>query len=189
VGVANKTLKTLSVQQAAKLGIHHLPCDRATQGIIREFTGRENLTLGTLHFNRLAWWVPRRRERQVFSDWTSRLDISPNNPELPMPLFSGGNQQKILLGRVLQGRPSVLVLDQPTVGVDVHARSRIFDTIRGWTREGLAVLVCSNDLEELTALCDRVIVLKAGRAVAEFRGSQVKEENLVPALVGFAHVA
>jgi ribose transport system ATP-binding protein len=108
----------------------------------------------------------------------ARFAVSPNRPELPFSALSGGNQQKAVLAKWLQIRPRVLLLDQPTQGVDVQAREQIFAAIREAADGGTAVLCASADYEELAAICDRLLVLARGVIVRELTGSQLTKDAI-----------
>ncbi len=107
------------------------------------------------------------------------VGLRPPNPEQPLKLFSGGNQQKMVLAKWLRVRPRVLLLDEPTQGVDVGAKAAIYELIVAAKRDGAGVLLCSSDTKELVQLCDRVLVLKDGRVVSEVPRKSLTEARLV----------
>jgi ribose transport system ATP-binding protein len=126
-------------------------------------------------------WIPRRAEREEAGRWARKVDLRPADPERPLSQFSGGNQQKVVLAKWLRTEPNVLVLDEPTAGVDVGAKAAIYGLLRDATQRGMAVLVNSSDTKELAELCDRVLVLDRGRQVAELQGVELSEEALLRA--------
>jgi ABC-type sugar transport system ATPase subunit len=105
------------------------------------------------------------RVRATAQRWIAALNLQPPDPTRPVRLLSGGNQQKVLLGKWLQMQPRVLILDEPTVGVDVGAKAEIYATLRAARAEGTAILVVSSDLEEVIAIADRIVVMAEGRIV------------------------
>ena len=109
----------------------------------------------------------RRRAGEERAQLAERFDIRPRDPSLPFAALSGGNQQKVLLAKWLQLRPRLILLDEPTQGVDVGAREQVFDAIRSATRMDACVLCASSDYEQLAAICDRVLVFNRGRVVTE----------------------
>jgi len=107
------------------------------------------------------------------------VELHPAQPEQELELFSGGNQQKVVLAKWLRNKPSVLLLDEPTQGVDVGAKAAIYKLIRSAAGQGAGVLVASSDTAELAELCDRVVVFRDGRPAADLGGDQVTEAQIV----------
>jgi ribose transport system ATP-binding protein len=123
--------------------------------------------------------LSRSAERAETRDWLSRLAVHPAEPELCVSKLSGGNQQRLILGRCLRLDPAVLVLDEPTEGVDVGAIEVIHDMLRTAAhRDGKAVIVCSSNTEELVALCDRVMVLGRGRPPRTLSGPDINRDAI-----------
>src|SRR6202161_4449868 len=120
-----------------------------------------------------------RAERAETHSWMATVGLRPPNPEQRLKLFSGGNQQKVVLAKWLRVRPRVLLLDEPTQGVDVGAKAAIYELILAARSDGAAVLLCSSDTKELVSLCDRVLVLREGRVVSEIPRASLTEERLV----------
>ena len=180
VAVDGTDLGSGDVAAAIDAGMGLVPADRARQGAILLMNVRENLTLANLRSvqSRLGW-LPRRRENAEASRWMSAVSLRPPHPERRLAQFSGGNQQKVVLAKWLRTEPRVLVLDEPTAGVDVGAKVAIYELIREAARRGTAVLVCSSDTKELAELCDRVVVLDRGHVVGELVGSDVTEESVL----------
>ena len=178
------------VGAAIEAGVGYVPADRSRQGALGQLNVRENLTLaGLKSVQRRLGLIPRRRERAETMRWARAIDLRPMQPERPLAQLSGGNQQKVVLARWLRTDPHVLLLDEPTAGVDVGAKVSIYSLIRDAARRGTAVAVCSSDTAELAELCDRVIVLDAGRAVCELRGSDLTEEAILEASLESTHVS
>lgn len=151
---------------------------------VREFCVRENLTLSSLP--RYARWgrLRRRAEACTARRWIAALDVRPADAERRYELLSGGNQQKTILGRCLEAEPQVLVLDEPTAGVDVGARRRIYELLAAEADRGLAIVVCSSDLEDIVSVCDRAVVVRGGRDVAEIGRERLDEHELLLAITG-----
>jgi ribose transport system ATP-binding protein len=122
--------------------------------------------------------------RREAAEWAARLDVQPPLLDRRMEKFSGGNQQKAVLARWLRTEPSVLLLDEPTQGVDVGAKASIYQQIRRAADAGMAVLVASSDADELVHLCDRVLVFRSGAVAVELRGNTLTEERLVAETLG-----
>jgi len=170
LATGGRVLERLDPPAAIALGIAYLPQDRKRESAIPGFTVRENLTLPQLHTTR-GGWLSLRRERADAERWLGRLAVRPPDAERVFATLSGGNQQKVVLARWMRCGARVLVLDEPTQGVDVGAKTMIYQSLTDAAREGAAVIVASSDGEELARLCDRVVVLRDGRAAAELHGA------------------
>ena len=155
-------------------GIGYLPADRRDAGSISGLTARENLTLcGLAPFWR-GGWLRNRLELGETARWFQRLQIQPGDAyDQPFFSFSGGNQQKILFGKWLRLTPRLLLLDEPTQGVDVAAKAEIHHQILECAAAGTAVLVSSSDIDELAALCHRVLIIRDGQIAVDLRDDQV----------------
>lgn len=162
-------------------GVIYLPSDRKREGLLLHRALRESVTLPWLTTPRLSRGVllRRRKERARAAELLSRLHLSPADPERPAASYSGGNQQKGLLGRALLGDCSVYLLDEPTVGVDVGARAAIYEQIVDLSRRGQAVVLISSELSEILHLCHRVYVFSRGRLSAELKGQDITEEAVL----------
>jgi ABC-type sugar transport system ATPase subunit len=167
-------------------GIPVVPHDRQRDGIIAEFNVRENLSLSILDRLRRLGRLRGGGERSVVERWTSELSVVAAGPEAPIVTLSGGNQQKVVMARCLAREPEILVLCEPTAGVDIGARLAIYDLIGALADNGLTVVVASSDLPELIAVCTRLVVLRNGRITAEFSGAGLTEHQLVSAMEGRA---
>jgi len=156
--------------------------DRKTEGIIPHLSVRENLTLALLPHLRRHGIVDRKRQTEVVDRFITAIGIKCSSPEQPIRELSGGNQQKVLLARWLCTDPRLLILDEPTRGIDVGAKRDIQALVRQLADDGLAVLLISSELEEIIANSDRVVTLRDGRSVAGFSGDQITEEALMQAM-------
>lgn len=150
-------------------------------------TVQENLTLPDMSpfVNRLGW-IRRRRELEETSSWLARLEVRPADPDLELGVLSGGNQQKVVLARWLRLGPAVLLLDEPTHGVDVGAKTSIHDLIVESAHAGVAVLISSTDTDELVGICDRVLIMVDGRITDDIDGLDLTEDRLVASAHGVA---
>ena len=163
VVVGSTTLPSGSPARALRAGMAFVPSDRAEDGIFATLTVRENLTIARLDRLRRHGRVQRRAESAEVARWMRQLRVVASGPEAPLATLSGGNQQKVLLGRSLRLDPVVLLLDEPTRGVDVGAREEVHRIIEQAVAGGMGVLLASTDTEELVRLCDRVLVVRDGR--------------------------
>jgi len=181
--VGGAPLPTGSPRTSITRGLAYVPADRRRQGSFGRFSARENLTLPRLATLTTRWGaIDSSRERREALDWMDRLGVQPpRQPEQAFELFSGGNQQKIVLAKWLRTQPRVLLVDEPTQGVDVGAQAEIYRLLVDAARQGAAVVVASSDTKELADLCDRVLVLREGRLADEFCGPRLSEAALVAA--------
>jgi len=169
-----------SPRRSIDRGIAYVPADRAHAGSVRPLSARENLTLPDMNAFRSAWGsirVPleRAHAREVLAEY----GVRPPNTEQVFARFSGGNQQKIIFGKWLRVGPRVLLLEEPTQGVDVGAKNAIYQAVDSAAGAGMGVVVCSSEAKELVRLCDRVIVLRDGSVSTTLSGAELTERNLI----------
>ena len=162
VKVGGITLRPGRPHRVLAAGAAGVPGERARLGLFPNLGVRTNMTISVLgrhlHFGR----IDRRAERGEVSDWIKRLGIVTNGPDAPIQSLSGGNQQKVLVARALRTRPKVLVLDDPTQGIDIGARAQIHEVIERCAAGGIAILLISTDSDELARLADRILILAGG---------------------------
>lgn len=170
-----------SLGESAAAGVAVLSSDRRNESLFTSLPIRENLVAGVLRDLSTAGVVSRSKERRQVRDTVEKLGIRLGSPEDPMSSLSGGNQQKVALGRVLATNPDVLLIDEPTQGVDVRSRIDIYHMLRESADRGLAVVLVSSDASELAGLCDRILVASRGEIVAELPGETATEEKIVHA--------
>ncbi len=165
-------------------GVALVPAERHTNASFMLHTLRENVTIvdPARHWN--SGVLRYGKERADVSGWLERLDVRPPKPEFAMSQLSGGNQQKVVLTRWLRQEPKVLILDEPTQGVDVGSKADIHRFVDEAAAQGTAVLVVSTDHEELVRVCDRVLILRRGRIVDEIAGAHLTNDNLTAATIG-----
>ena len=169
---------------AVDAGVALVPEDRKSEGGHLDFTVRANITLPTLDRFTRATVIRRRLEQVRARAATAALSVRPADPELPLSNLSGGNQQKVVLARWLEAGPSVLLLADPTRGVDIATKQEIYRIIRAEADRGVGVLLVSTELPELLGLCDRVLVMVDGRIAAEFDGDGLTEEAVMAVAAG-----
>jgi ABC-type sugar transport system ATPase subunit len=180
VAVAGAALAPSDPQAAISAGLAYVPADRRADGAVMTMRVRENMTLPNLRrLRRRFGWLDTSAERREVSDWVQRIELRPADPERPLELFSGGNQQKVVLAKWLRNNPRVLLLDEPTQGVDVGAKQAIYELVHAAADDGAAVLMASSDTAELATVCDRVLVMRDGAVCAEVKGGELTEERLV----------
>jgi ABC-type sugar transport system ATPase subunit len=162
-----KRIEPRSPAEARDLGLAYLAEDRQREGLFPWFSVANNICVSALQGSR--WWSRLRGawERGLAKEWSERLDIRPRDVDRPVNALSGGNQQKVLLARCLAESPMVLTLNNPGRGVDVGAKQQIYEIVRGLRARDLAVIVVSEDLEELAALCDRLYLFHQGEVTGQ----------------------
>jgi ABC-type sugar transport system ATPase subunit len=180
VFVEGRRVRIRSPREAVALGIGLVPEDRKIEGLILSMTVAENLSLASLP--RMGRWgaIPRGADRAAVAEAVARLSLKCAGPDQPVSELSGGNQQKVVLGRWLATRPRVLVLDEPTKGVDVGAKAEIRALVRRLAAEGAGILLISSEMEEVRE-ADRILVFRAGRISAELSAAEATDAALMSA--------
>jgi ribose transport system ATP-binding protein len=170
--------------RAKALGIAFVPPDRKREGLLMTLSVRENVMLPVLEAlrGRLRWLREQAMTRRAL-DWSTRVALEPRDPDRVVALLSGGNQQKVVVARCLATEPDVLLLSEPTAGVDVAAREQIWSLIREAADDGLSVVVNSADAGDLAALCDRVLILRHGVVHATLEGPGLTESRITAAVL------
>lgn len=171
-------------RDSIRAGIAYVPADRKAHALDLEERLHEHVPLPRLGPLQRHGRLRHRAARREAAEWIDRLGVQPPVLDRRMEKFSGGNQQKAVLARWLRTEPDVLLLDEPTQGVDVGAKAAIYQQIRDSAAGGTAVLVASSDAEELVHLCDRVLVFRSGSVAVELRGNTLSEERLIAETLG-----
>lgn len=174
-----RPIDTLSVRDRIDLGMVLVPANRERDGIASGLSVAENVTLPRISSYFRRFLMDSRAEHADVTGLLHRFDVRPPDPARAMTTLSGGNQQKAVLGKWLSTNPRVLVLHEPTQGVDVGARKQIFALIREATDHGCAVVLASLEYEDLAHLCDRVLVFRGGRVTSELSRGELSEERIV----------
>ncbi|MCC5031856.1 sugar ABC transporter ATP-binding protein [Streptomyces sp. WAC 00631] len=184
--VAGAPLRGGSTPGAIRAGVSLLPEDRKSEGIVPGLSVRENIALAVLPRLSRFGLVSEARVDSIVDTFMERLRIKASSPHQKAGELSGGNQQKVLLARWLAMNPKVLLLDEPTRGIDVGAKAEVQRLVDELAADGLGVLLISSDLEELIEGSDRVVVLKDGAVVGELTGEDVTEDQLMRTIAGDA---
>jgi ribose transport system ATP-binding protein len=184
VRVDGRPVRAGSPSAAIRAGIAMIPEDRKVEGIIPHLSVRENIVLAALPRLSRAGIVSDKAQDELVATFMERLRIKASSPRQPVGELSGGNQQKVLLARWLCLSPKVLILDEPTRGIDVGAKAEVQGLIDELAGQGLAVLLISSELEEVLEGSDSIVVLREGAVVDVLEGDDVAEEPLMAALAG-----
>jgi ribose transport system ATP-binding protein len=186
VTVEGEPISTGSPAAAISAGIALLPEDRKLEGILPNLSVRDNILLAALPRLSRAGLMTARRGDEIVERFMKSLNIRATGPEQKVGTLSGGNQQKVLLARWLCLNPKVLILDEPTRGIDVGAKTEVRATIDRLAEDGLAVLLISSETEELVDDAHRIVVLREGRVIDTLTGDRMSESELVTAIAGTA---
>ena len=187
--VAGTPLRRRTTTAAIRAGVSLLPEDRKAEGIVPTLSVRENIALAALPRLSRAGIVSDERIDRIVDAFMRRLRIKAASPHQRVSELSGGNQQKVLLARWLAVQPKVLLLDEPTRGIDVGAKAEVRALIDELAEEGLGVLLISSDLQELVDGSDRVVVLREGAVVGELRGEEITEQAIMAAIAAHSRGA
>ncbi|TCO50503.1 ribose transport system ATP-binding protein [Kribbella antiqua] len=179
VRVDGRLLRSGSVQSAVKAGVGLAPEERKSQALLLDEAVYKNITVSTMQRFASAGFLNGRAEREAAAELARALDVRPSGVEHPVRNLSGGNQQKVVLARWLLRDCRVLLLDEPTRGVDVGARSEIYALIHKLAANGVAIVLVSSEVEEVLGLADRVVVLREGRAVHTGPAQDIDEHQVL----------
>ncbi|WP_131197011.1 sugar ABC transporter ATP-binding protein [Lichenihabitans psoromatis] len=177
IKVRGRAMQLGSIKAARRAGIAYVTDDRRGTGLVLSHTVAQNVVMSTLRRVTPFGLVSRALERRAVARALEDYDVRPRQPSAKVVNLSGGNQQKVVFAKELMNGPSLLLLDEPTRGVDVGAKAEIYRRLRDLAEQGLGVLVASSELPELIGLCDRIVVMKAGKTVHTF-GPQPNEDDV-----------
>ncbi|WP_134698708.1 sugar ABC transporter ATP-binding protein [Ammoniphilus sp. YIM 78166] len=175
----NHPIQVRCVQDAVDAGIALIPEDRRRQGLVLIHSVKDNMVLPVLDKLKRHLHLDRKRMEQTVASRIDELAIKTDGIDKIISLLSGGNQQKVVIAKWLETNPKVLIMDEPTAGVDIGAKGEIIDMIRRLADSGSSVILISSELAELMAICDRVIVLKDGRITGELDGDEIYSEEVL----------
>ncbi|NCV88442.1 MAG: sugar ABC transporter ATP-binding protein, partial [Oxalobacteraceae bacterium] len=166
VTIDGEELPNADPRGAIRRGLASVPVNRVRNGLLPFMSVRANLTISNVERNKRGWRLSHRDEKAEAQDWVGRLSVVTAGTEAPISTLSGGNQQKVMMARNFRLEPKVLLVDEPTQGVDIGAKEEIHSFVDQAADSGAAVVVCSTDSSELARVCDRVLVMYRG-AIAE----------------------
>ena len=180
VRLGGEDAKAKNADQAVRRGLGYLSEDRQGSGILTGFGIAENMTLISLRdYMSFGFVVDREKEGAKAQTWRQRFGIKAGDLNAPLESLSGGNQQKVSLAKTLDPGPRVLIVDEPTRGVDVAAKQEIYRFLSDLAAKGTALILISSELEEIIGMCDRVLVMREGRIVGELEGDAVQEREIM----------
>ncbi|MPN26167.1 Fructose import ATP-binding protein FruK [bioreactor metagenome] len=174
--------KVHSPADAIGLGMGFCTEDRKVEGIIPHLSVKENMTIALLPKLNFLGFVRRKQQDALVKKYIDRLKIKTPSPEQVINNLSGGNQQKVLLARWMCMNPKLIILDEPTRGIDVGAKAEIEQLIQELAQSGIAVLMISSEIAELERNCDRIAVMREGRVVQQLKGDDISQNNIMNAI-------
>jgi ribose transport system ATP-binding protein len=186
IGGRGVELSRITPHEAIRHGVVLVPADRANAGVIGPLPVDDNVTMPTLALRFRQWMLRRRAMTTEAAEMGRRFEVRPADPTMLMASLSGGNQQKVVLAKWLQMAPRLILLDEPTQGVDIGARQTVFRHIANAASAGAAVLCASSDYEQLAAICSRVLIFAAGQVVAILQGAEISKEAIAERSLGGA---
>ncbi|MCW5941652.1 MAG: sugar ABC transporter ATP-binding protein [Fimbriimonadaceae bacterium] len=186
--LGGESVRLRNPREALRHGVAYLSEDRKGAGLVLGMSAVENTTLANLRAYG-GFTIDRGRQRRATDAWIQALDVRVGDPEEPVGTLSGGNQQKVALAKWLDGKPRVLLLDEPTRGVDVGAKREIYRLVHRLASEGLACVLVSSEMPELVGLCHRVVVMRDGRSVGELVGDEIGEHAIMLLAAGVEEAA
>ncbi|MGA2494199.1 MAG: sugar ABC transporter ATP-binding protein [Roseiarcus sp.] len=184
IRLMGEAVRIVSAESARAKGIAYVPEDRGVQGLVRPMSVLHNLSLATLGALSWAGFIDRAAERRLAEEAILRFSVKTSSPEEIAGRLSGGNQQKIVLGKWLANNPKLLILDEPTRGIDVGSKAEIHRLMSELAGAGVAILMISSELPEVLGMSDRVLVMREGRLVAEFDRAHATSEAVGAAMMG-----
>jgi ribose transport system ATP-binding protein len=173
-------------RQAVRSGIAYLPRDRRSTGIFPTLSVLDNFAIATIARDIRGLLISRKARFARYAKFRDLLSVVAKDPRAPITALSGGNQQKILIARLLALEPGILILNDPTRGVDVATRRVLYDVFRQLAANGMALVILSSEIEEITFLCHRVLVFRSHELSAEFAGEGMRFDRVIGAMFGRA---
>jgi len=181
VWLAGEEMKATTVSERIQAGLVLVPEDRQREGLVQTLSVAHNMLLASLRRYLNRFFLVRRKENQAVTDLIKDLRIRVADPQQPITSLSGGNQQKVVVAKSLLTHPKVLMLDEPTRGIDIGAKSEIFEIMSRLAKDGYGVIFISSELKEVLAMSDRILVMSKGAITGEFARGEATEERLVAA--------
>jgi rhamnose transport system ATP-binding protein len=184
VALGGQALRRGSPTAAMAAGMGLVPEDRRQQGLVMEMSVQQNVALASLYRLGRGWLIRAAAEHTLASDWAARLKIRYGRLTDPVSMLSGGNQQKVVLAKWLARKPALLIVDEPTRGIDVATKAEVHRLLSQLAHDGVGILMISSELPEVLRVSDRILVMREGRLVAEYSRAEASEEGIMSAATG-----
>lgn len=188
VKLNGEQLKIKTISEQIDKGFALIPEDRQAQGLVQTLDIQKNCSLSALKNYVKGPFLDKKKEEEMVDTQIKDIQIKVADKKLPILSLSGGNQQKVVIGKGILTKPKILLMDEPSRGIDIGAKTEVFDIINKYAEEGLSIIVISSELQEITAIADRVIVLSNGIKTGEFYGEEIQQDTLVLASYKGHHV-
>jgi ABC-type sugar transport system ATPase subunit len=177
--VEGKVTSISNPASAIKAGIALMPEDRKREGLVLKLSMSDNICLATLNKVSKSGAIMKGKKDRIVKQFVTDLGIRPALPDRLIENFSGGNQQKAVIAKWLSAKPKIVIMDEPTRGIDVGAKSEIYAIINELAEQGVGIIFVSSELPELIGVCDRILVVREGKLVAEYMKEDFSEENII----------
>ncbi|MBO0806884.1 MAG: sugar ABC transporter ATP-binding protein [Actinobacteria bacterium] len=184
VTIRGRQLRKASPSAAMAAGVGYVPEDRRQQGLVMDMSVQQNVALASLAGLRRAGLVRAAAERTFAADWAQRLRLKYGRLTDPVSQLSGGNQQKVVLAKWLGRQPALLIVDEPTRGIDIATKAEVHELLVRLAQQGVAILMISSELPEVLHIGDRILVMREGRLTAEYSHREASEEKIMAAATG-----
>jgi ABC-type sugar transport system ATPase subunit len=185
VTIYDKKINSFTPQESIKNNIALLTNDRKMTGLVLSMDIVENTTMASLKsFSNRFTWLKKSQESKQANVRANELNLKAQKLRMPVASLSGGNQQKVAIAKWIQTKPSVLLLDEPTRGIDIGAKHDIYQLINKWTSQGIAIVIITSEMPELLAVSDRIIVMHQGKINAQYTCGQASQEMILNAALG-----
>ncbi len=187
IEVKGTSTKISSPIEAISSGIMLAPEDRKQQGVVLEMSVRENMSMASLGRDQKKGFLNRSKENEITEEMTQKMRVKTPGPEQLVQFLSGGNQQKVVLGKWLTMEPDILLLDEPTRGIDIGAKEEIYQLMEELAERGVAILFVSSEMEEILGMSDRTLVMHEGRLTGELQRNELSEEAVMRLATGITN--
>jgi erythritol transport system ATP-binding protein len=175
----DKIMDVKNISEQIERGFAIIPEDRQREGMVQTLDIGKNISLSSLKNYVKGIFIDKKKESTSIDEQIKDIHIKVANKNLPILSLSGGNQQKVVIGKGMLTNPKILLLDEPSRGIDIGAKTEVFEIIHKYAERGLSIIVISSELKEIVAIADRVMVLSNGIKTGEFMGDEIKEDSLV----------
>ena len=179
VVMEGRELNIKSIKQQIDNGFALIPEDRQAQGLVQTLDIEKNCSLSALTRYKKGPFLDAKLEGEKVDGQIKDIHIKVADKKLPILSLSGGNQQKVVIGKGILTTPKILLMDEPSRGIDIGAKTEVFEIINKYAEEGLSIIVISSELQEIVAISDRIIVLSNGLKTGEFYGDEIEQDTLV----------
>ena len=187
ITINGKKYSYIYPQKAIEEGLGFCPEDRKVEGIVGDLTIRENIILALQANKGIFKYLSMKKQQEISQKYIDLLKIKTPSMEQKISNLSGGNQQKVILARWLATEPKLLILDEPTRGIDIGAKGEIMELILALAKQGMTILFISSELSEVVKCCDRVLVLRDRNIIGELAGDEIEESNIMKTIAGGAN--